>query len=179
MLKIDIDRAHRRSRFEIQRIMYSLPRPFFVRRSSGGTGLHLAVPAGEEWGWQRYAYDDPMRIDLDSQREQHRLPVRNLLWDIKNGKPAGQWRIIRTERDIENYIDASKPAVIYAHAAYNNICPNGQEKQHEPDFRIRESNRARCPPRKSRKGAPYETAADHRYPVGNFPARAGVTHGNT
>jgi hypothetical protein len=119
MLKIDIDRVHRLSRFEVQRIMYSIPRPFFVRRSSSGAGLHIAAPAGKEWEWQRQAYDDPMRIDLDTQREHHRLPVHNLLWDIKNGKPAGQWRIIRNERDIENYIDTSKPTNIYAHKAYN------------------------------------------------------------
>ena len=86
MLKIDIDLINHRSRFELQRIMYSLPRPFFVRVSSSGEGLHLAVPAGEEWGWQRQAYDDPMRIDLDMQRVRHRLPVRNLLWDVKDRK---------------------------------------------------------------------------------------------
>jgi hypothetical protein len=108
--------------------MYSLPRPFFARRSSGGTGLHLAVPAGEEWGWQRYAYDDPMRINLDLQREHHRLPVRNLLWDCKNGKVSGQWRIIRNERDIENYIDACKPINIYAHIAYINMPLKGRRK---------------------------------------------------
>jgi len=127
MLKIDIDTVHRRSRFEMQRIMYSLPRPFFVRISSSGEGLHLVVPALDEWDWQRYAYDDPMRIDLDTQREHHRLPVRNLLWDVKNGKPAGQWRIIRTERDIENYIDANKQQSIYVNNTHTNTAQNGQE----------------------------------------------------
>jgi hypothetical protein len=69
-----------------------------------------------------------MRIDLDTERERHRIPVRNLLWDCKKGKPSGQWRIIRSERDIENYIDASKPQDIYAHRAYNYLCPHGQGK---------------------------------------------------
>jgi hypothetical protein len=136
MLKIDIDKVHRRSRFEMQRIMYSLPRPFFIRRSSSGKGMHLAVPALGEWDWRRQAYDDPMRIALDEQREHHRLPVRNLLWDVKNGKPAGQWRIIRTERDIENYIDASKQQSIYAYIAYINLCPNGQEERHETNVEM-------------------------------------------
>jgi len=128
MLKIDIDKVHRRSRFEIQRIMYSLPRPFFVRISSSGEGLHLVVPALGEWDWRRQAYDDPMRIALDEQRDYHRLPVRNLLWDVKNGKPAGQWRIIRTEHGIEDYIDASKQQSIYAHIAYTNLCQKNHGK---------------------------------------------------
>jgi len=129
MLKIDIDAIQQRSRFELQRIMYSLPRPYFVRVSSSGKGLHLAVPALGEWSWQRYAYDDQMRIDLDHLRAHHRLPVHNLLWDCKNGKRAQQWRIIRTEQDIEHYIDTSKPQDIYAHRAHTNTCPDGQEKQ--------------------------------------------------
>ena len=136
MLKIDIDTVHRRSRFEMQRILYSLPRPFFVRISSSGEGLHLIVMSLDEWDWRRYAYDDPMRIALDEQREHHRLPVRNLLWDVKNGKPAGQWRIIRTERDIENYIDVSKQQSIYPQATHINMPLNGQEKKHETNVEM-------------------------------------------
>jgi len=131
VLKIDIDKVHHRSRFEMQRIMYSLPRPFFIRRSSSGKGMHLAVPALGEWDWQRYAYDDPMRVDLDMQRERHRLPVRNLLWDVKNGKPAGQWRIIRTERGIEDYIDAVKQKDISTQIAYTNMPQVGRRKERQ------------------------------------------------
>lgn len=105
MLKLDIDEIHSRTRLELQRIMYSCPRPFFIRLSSSRAGLHLAVPGCGEWDYRRYAYDDPMRINLDTQRRLKRLPVRNLLWDVKNGRPAGDWHIIRTERNIEDYLD--------------------------------------------------------------------------
>jgi hypothetical protein len=92
--------------------MYALPRPFFVRLSSSRTGLHLNAPVCGEWDYRRFTYDDPMRIDLDTQRRIKRLPVANLLWDKKNGNPAGQWHVMRTERDIESYLDAIKPIVL-------------------------------------------------------------------
>jgi hypothetical protein len=112
LLKIDIDHIHHRSRFELQRIMYAMPRPFFVRLSSSRSGLHLHAPVCGEWDYRRYTYDDPMRIDLDTQRRLKGLPVKNLLWDVKNGRPAGEWHVMRTERNIEDYLDAIKPIVL-------------------------------------------------------------------
>jgi hypothetical protein len=112
MLKVDVDKIQYRSRFELQRIMYAMPRPFFVRLSSSRTGLHLHAPLCGEWDYRRYTYDDPMRVDLDTQRRLKRLPVSNLLWDVKNGKLAGNWHVMRNERDIEDYIDAVKPILI-------------------------------------------------------------------
>lgn len=114
-LKLDIDSFHSRSRFEIQRIFYACPRPFWIRLSSSRLGLHLAVPVCGEWDYRRYAYDDPMRVDLDTQRRLKRLPVKNLLWDVKNGKPAGDWRELKTEQDIEHFIDANKQQPLLVH----------------------------------------------------------------
>jgi hypothetical protein len=108
MLKLDIDAFHARSRFELQRIFYACPRPFYVRLSSSRCGLHLVVPVCGEWDYRRYAFDDPMRVDLDTQRRLKNLPVKNLLWDVKNGEPAGEWQTIRTEQDIEHFIDVNK-----------------------------------------------------------------------
>lgn len=62
-----------------------------------------------EWDYRRFVYDDPMRIDLDIQRLVKRVPVHNLLWDIKNGVKAGEWHTITSETDIEHYLDAVKP----------------------------------------------------------------------
>jgi len=109
MLKIDIDKIARRSRFNLQKIMYCIPRPFYVRVSSGGNGIHVRAPLCGEWDYRRIAYDDPMRIQLDEQRTRHRLPVKNLLWNIKNGKHAGLWWIIQNEKHIERFIDINKP----------------------------------------------------------------------
>ena len=108
MLKIDLDNIHPRPRLELQRIFYAMPRPFFVRLSSSGEGLHIAVPDCQEWDYRRICYDDPMRIDLDGQRARKGLPVHNLLWDMKKGKSAGAWQIMRSERDIERYFDVIK-----------------------------------------------------------------------
>lgn len=120
MLKIDIDNFPELSRLTLQIIMYAMPRPFYVRISSSGTGLHIRVDHRKEWDWSRFAYDDPMRIDLDEQRERLKLPVHNLLWDVKNGKRAGHWHLITSERNIESFLDAIETQFIYS-KHYNEV----------------------------------------------------------
>lgn len=117
MLKIDVDDYALRSRLDLQRIMYALPRPYSARVSSSGQGLHMKCPLAAEWAWQR-CYDDPARVDLDQARIRCGLGVHNLLWDNKGGKKAAPWVLIRTERDIEQFLDALKPLEIYSCAAY-------------------------------------------------------------
>jgi len=109
ILKLDIDSVHARSTFELLKIFLACPRPFFIRYSASRRGLHLAVPVCGEWDYRRYIYDDPMRVDLDTQRRLKGLPVKNLLWDNKNGKPAGHWKVMRTERDIEDFVNTIRP----------------------------------------------------------------------
>lgn len=113
MLKIDVDDVYRRTRFQLQRILYAMPRPFEVRMSSSREGLHLKIPLCAEWDYRRQCYDDPMRIALDQQRERHHLPVHNLLWDVKNGKTAGKWYGIQNEKDIECFLDTLTNTYIY------------------------------------------------------------------
>jgi hypothetical protein len=112
MLKLDIDGIYQRSRLSLQRIMYAMPRPFDVRLSSSRAGLHLRVPLCTEWDYRR-CYDDPMRVNLDEQRRRHCLPVHNLLWDIKEGKAAGKWYTVKTEQDIEQFLDTFTNQYIY------------------------------------------------------------------
>jgi hypothetical protein len=112
MLKLDIDRCYDTPRFILQRILYCLPRPFHVRYSSGRLGLHIKVPACDEWDWRR-CYDDPMRVALDDQRRLHGIPVHNLLWDVKEGKHAGDWKTITSQREIEGFLDTLDNTYIY------------------------------------------------------------------
>jgi hypothetical protein len=119
MLKIDIDGFP--NRLYLQRVFYSLPRPFFVRLSSSRKGLHLAVPLCAEWDSRRFMWDDTMRIDLDQQRARAGLPVHNLLWDVKNGKHAGEWQIIRDERGIERFLDRVQPIHLLCQIAHKYV----------------------------------------------------------
>lgn len=128
MLKIDVDEFSHKTRFELQKIMHSIPCPLFVRLSSSREGLHIAAPLCDEWDYRRYAYDDQMRVDLDTQRTIKKLPVHNLLWDIKNGKVAGWWRIIRNSREVENFLDSLATQPIYTPAAYYNLTGKHQQK---------------------------------------------------
>ncbi len=143
MLNIDVDGLYRRPRFEKQRILYSMPRPFFLRLSSSRRGLHISVPACGEWDWRRFAYDDPMRINLDEQRQRKGIAVHNLLWDVKNGKHAGQWWIIRTEQDIERFLDRYKRDKIYHIKRDTNIYAN-----------IHEGKKAKDPPARAARLRP-------------------------
>lgn len=120
MLKIDIDNYPELSRLQLQIIMYAMPRPFSVRISSSGAGLHIKVQTRKKWDWVRFAYDDPMRIALDKQRERLGIPVSNLLWDVKNGLRAGHWRVMQTEQNIESFLDAIETAFIYS-IHYNEV----------------------------------------------------------
>jgi hypothetical protein len=112
MLKLDIDAVYKRERLQLQKIMYALPRPFDVRLSSSMEGLHIRVPLCGEWDYRR-CYDDKMRVALDEQRLRWNLPVHNLLWDVKEGKRAGDWKTIRTEREIERFLDLFANTYIY------------------------------------------------------------------
>jgi len=120
MLKIDVDGFTHTPRLVLQRIMYAMPRPFFVRLSSSREGLHIVCPQLGEWDYRRFAYDDPMRVNLDYQRVLKGIPVHNLLWDIKNGLRAGHWRVITDEQNIESFLDAIETQFIYS-KHYNEI----------------------------------------------------------
>jgi hypothetical protein len=120
MLKIDIDDFPLRSRLDLQRIMYALPRPYSVRLSSSGKGLHMKCPLCTEWSWYR-CYDDPARVDLDDARIRAGLQIHNLLWDIKGGKKAGHWTPINTALNIEQFLDALKPLDLYGCYAYRRV----------------------------------------------------------
>lgn len=114
MLKLDIDGFTHIPRLVLQRILYAMPRPFFLRLSSSRKGLHIVVPLCSEWDWRRFAYDDPMRVSLDLQRLHKHLAVKNLLWDTKNGKHAGHWRAIESELNIESFLDVIETQFIYS-----------------------------------------------------------------
>ena len=120
MLKIDVDGFTERPRYDLQLLMYAMPRPFAARLSASRTGLHIAVPKCQEWDYRRYIYDDRMRIDLDEQRERLKLPVHNLLWDVKNGLRAGHWRLMTDETTIESFLDAIETQFIYS-KHYNEV----------------------------------------------------------
>lgn len=126
MLKIDIDNFYEIQRFELQKVLHSMPCPFFIRLSSSRTGLHLAVPHCTEWDYRRIAYDDPMRINLDLMRSFKKLPVSNLLWDIKNGKAAGPWRVIKNSRQIENFLDSITTQPLYSRNAHWRVATIGR-----------------------------------------------------
>lgn len=108
MLKIDVDRVSRRSRLYLQTMFYGVPPPFYYRFSSSGDGLHLMIPQCRSDDYRRAVYDDPMRIALDEQRRVARLPVHNLLWDVKNGKPAADWIPIADSAQVERELDHIK-----------------------------------------------------------------------
>ncbi len=95
-----------------------MPRPFFVRLSSSRAGLHLAVPLCDEWDFRRIVCDDRMRVDLDTKRMIKKLPVHNLLWDVKNGNIAGSWQVIRNSWEIEKYLDSLATKALLPRRAY-------------------------------------------------------------
>jgi hypothetical protein len=90
MLKIDLD-DYAKHEFKVCRLLLTGPFPYRVRVSSSNEGLHYENSSLPTWDYRRFAFDDPMRITLDDQREALRLPFVNLLWDVKNGKTAGTW----------------------------------------------------------------------------------------
>jgi hypothetical protein len=54
-----------------------------------------------------------MRVELDLMRQRKKLPVKNILWDNKEGKLAGRWRIIRSSQDVENFLDSIAERPLY------------------------------------------------------------------
>ena len=128
MLKVDVDEFSHKTRFELQKILHSMPCPFFIRLSSSRAGLHVSVPLCDEWDYRRLTFDDKMRVDLDGQRERKRLPIKNLLWDVKNGNAAGCWRIIRNSKEVENFLDSLVTQALYARRAYYNLTGKHQQK---------------------------------------------------
>lgn len=106
MLKIDIDHFAARSSLYLCKLLFGMPRPFFIRKSSSGKGFHIAVPSLADWDYRRFIFDDEMRIRLDAHREQIRLPISNVLWDIKGGKRAYPWTLCATQDDALRIVDS-------------------------------------------------------------------------
>ena len=105
MLKIDYDDYRTASVLKTERFLFSIPLPFFIRKSSSGKGLHIMCPSLGTWDFRRFIFDDKMRIELDERREEKRLPISNLLWDRKNGKTAHPWSLISTQSQIADILD--------------------------------------------------------------------------
>ena len=104
MLRLDLDDYQEIPRLKLLKLFFSLPRPFYIRFSSGGLGLHLKAPLLPTMDYRRDLYDDPMRVLLDDFRSSHGL-VYNLQWDVKEGKTAGEWIELNNELDIVKFID--------------------------------------------------------------------------
>jgi hypothetical protein len=79
MLKIDKDK-YRRKGFtgDLLPLLFSIPMPFSIRRSSSGKGLHIRAPKLADKHFLRDIYDDPMRVKLDDERAFEGMPLHNL-----------------------------------------------------------------------------------------------------
>jgi hypothetical protein len=106
VLKIDLDKYRRRGFCgELLPLLFSIPRPYSIRRSSSGRGLHIKAPLLDDNHYLRSVYDDPMRVLLDDERVAEGMPLHNLFWDVKNGKKAYSWTCIRSERGVLDFIN--------------------------------------------------------------------------
>lgn len=111
-LKLDIDNIALRKRAVW--FLISLQKPYKIRTSSGGKGIHILKECSEEcsgcsqandcyrncWIYQK---DDKKRLELNLSRHRHNL-TSNYLWDLKKGKHAGEWNWIENEQDIDRYL---------------------------------------------------------------------------
>jgi hypothetical protein len=106
MLKIDKDKyAHKGFMGDLLPLLFSIPMPFSIRRSSSGKGLHIRAPRLGDRHYLRDIYDDPMRVKLDDERAFEGMPLHNLFWDEKNGRKAGAWHCIRSQRALLDFLN--------------------------------------------------------------------------
>ncbi len=105
-LIIDVDKYRRRGFVGyLLPLLFSLPFPFSIRKSSSGRGLHVKVKKLPDDYFLRNVYDDPARVKLDDERRFEGMPVNNLAWDVKNGKRAGAWVCIRSQKGLIDYLN--------------------------------------------------------------------------
>lgn len=105
MLKLDIDRVTKK----ITRFLICFKKPYFIRVSPSGKGLHMRsdCPGCPRTGdctecWLML-YDDQRRRRLSFLNRKYGLS-HNILNDFKNGRPAGNWIKIETEQDADRFL---------------------------------------------------------------------------
>ncbi len=109
MITIDLDVFKRFSNNHyyavhvVQKIMFNLLTisPYKVRVSASGKGLHIVLPIDNEV--VRECHDDYCRFKADQEREKLGL-FTNILFKIKDDKKAGEWKYIKSEIDVVEFI---------------------------------------------------------------------------
>ena len=102
IIKIDFDNYIERID-ELRECINAIPKPLYVRISSGRKGIHIMSFHEDDKGF-REKYDDPIRVQIDRNREGQRL-INNLLADVNSfgseRKVAGKWIKVENEKDWE------------------------------------------------------------------------------
>lgn len=105
IIKIDFDNYIERIDM-LRECLYTIPKPLFVRISSGEKGIHVMSFHDDDKGY-RERFDDPDRLEIDGIRQRHGL-INNLLAEVKSygseRKVAGEWIKRKNEKDCENFI---------------------------------------------------------------------------
>lgn len=107
MMKLDIDYVTQK----VSRFLISFPKPYDVRTSPGGTGLHIRKDCRQGCTqfndcyacWVYQSMDDKKRLWLDISQKKHGL-IHNILNDKKNGKSAGPWIRIETSQQADRFL---------------------------------------------------------------------------
>lgn len=86
------------------RLLHNL-KPCMVRHSASMKGLHIKKEGVCDYdSWIYTQYDDPRRLDLNVWRMVNGLS-HNVLWDVKGGHDAGNWRSISSSMDVNWFYD--------------------------------------------------------------------------
>lgn len=95
----------------VQNLLFNLKyvfREYKIRISSSKKGVHIKIDvecsSAEEMSLRTWFKDDITRIKADLERK--RLNLRdNILFFEKDGKTAGEWKTIKTDDDIVEFIE--------------------------------------------------------------------------
>ena len=105
-MKLDIDRLTK----SIVQFILTIPYPFKIRISASGEGCHIVKECtGCQPGakcldcWVRLQFDDRTRLKWDAVQYKNSL-ITNVLWSSKKGNNAGDWIIINSIHDIDNFL---------------------------------------------------------------------------
>ena len=108
----------------LRECLYDIPKPLFVRISSGGEGIHVMSFHDDNKGYRK-KYDDPARLEIDEIRESRGL-VNNLLAEVKScgseRKIAGEWIKIKNEKDCDDFIKERLKVMKEVMKEYNFKC---------------------------------------------------------
>lgn len=106
MMKLDIDRLTKK----VVRFILTIPFPYKIRISAGGKGCHIVKDCeGCTQGvkcfdcWVKCQYDDKKRLKHDFIQYKNSI-INNVLWRSKRGMVAGDWIIINSLKDIDNFL---------------------------------------------------------------------------